>query len=125
MTTKELYDAIGGNYEVAFERLMSEKFISKYIVKFLRDHSYSDLMEEWNGNKDSEELFKKSHSLKGVCANLALDKLFDTVCVITDHFRAGEDNCVNNIEEYFEKLEVDYKASVALIEEFAVEHPIQ
>lgn len=123
MTVTELYEAIGGNYTAVLDRLMSEKFISKYIIKFVNDKSYTELMEEWNGEKREEELFKKAHTLKGVCANLALDKLFETISKITDHFRPGEEYKVDNIEQYFTRLQNDYDDTVKLINQFSEEHP--
>lgn len=118
MTVQELYDAIGGNYKEAEERLMSEKFITKYIVKYLDDHSYETLMEEWMGEKDEEKLFRAAHTLKGVCLNLALSNLSKIAEPITENYRPTNSFKRDDIEELFEELIKEQKKTVDLITEF-------
>lgn len=119
MTLNELYNAIGADYDEAMKRLVSERLISKYIVKFPEDGSYNELMECWKNGEDTDRLFRAAHTLKGVCLNLALVDLFEIVNVITDHFREGTGKQVDNIDEYFDKMEAQYNMMIELIKDFA------
>ena len=119
MTVEELYDSIGANYKEAIGRLVSEKFIAKYIVKFVDDTSYSELMNAWQSNDSQETIFRAAHTLKGVCLNLALEDLFETINVITEHFRPTGTQRVDNIEPYFDELEMKYNNMIEKIREYA------
>lgn len=119
MTVAELYDILGADYNEAVGRLMSEKLISKYIIKFLDDPSYARLMEVWKGDKNEEELFKAAHTLKGVGLNLALSNINQYVLPITENYRPKNSVKVDNVEELFDKLEKEYNISVMKIREFA------
>lgn len=121
MTIEELYESIGANYKDAIERLVSEKFITKYIIKFLEDDSYNNLMTAWKEHKSDEEMFRAAHTLKGVCLNFALDALFVPTNIITDHYRENGGHKVENLEEVFAELESVYNEMVVKIKEFAEE----
>ncbi len=118
MTVQELYNAIGGNYKEAEERLMSEKFISKYIVKYLDDKSFDNLISQWNGERNEELLFRAAHTLKGVCLNLALSNLSQIAEPITENFRPTGPTKADNIDELFDKLIAEQKKTVDLITEY-------
>lgn len=118
MTVQELYEAIGGNYKEAEERLMSEKFITKYIVKYLDDKSYESLMAEWNGGKNEEMLFRAAHTLKGVCLNLALTNLSKLAEPITENYRPTGPTKRDDINELFDELIKEQTKTVELIKEF-------
>lgn len=118
MTVQELYDAVGGNYKEAEERLMSEKFISKYIVKYLDDKSYDTLMSEWKGAQNEEQLFRAAHTLKGVCLNLALTNLSRYAEPITENYRPTGPTKIDNIGELFDKLAEEQEKTIELITEF-------
>lgn len=121
MTVEELYGSIGANYEDAIERLVSEKFITKYIIKFIDDDSYSNLITAWKENKSEDELFRAAHTLKGVCLNFALDALFTPTNIITDYYRPTGSKKVDNIEEVFKELEETYTEMIEKIKAFAAE----
>lgn len=121
MTIEELYESIGANYKDAIERLVSEKFITKYIIKFLEDDSYSNLMQAWKENKSDEEMFRAAHTLKGVCLNFALDSLFVPTNIITDHYREKGGHKVDNLDEVFTELESVYNEMIVKIRAFAEE----
>ena len=118
MTVKDLYDAIGANCAEAEERLMSDKFISKYIIKYAEDKSFEVLMDEWNGARDDEKLFRAAHTLKGVCLNLALDNLLKYAEPITEEYRPSNSNKTGNVDSLFEKLADEQKKTIELITEY-------
>ena len=119
MTIEELYNSIGANYSDAIERLVSEKFITKYIIKFLEDDSYNNLMQAQKENKSDEDMFRAAHTLKGVCLNFALDALFVPTNIITDHYRQTGGHRVDNVDEVFDELENVYNEMTEKIREFA------
>lgn len=118
MTLKECYDAMGGDYEGVFARLRSEKFLKKFATKFLTDKSYNNICTSLE-NKDFEEAFRASHTLKGVCQNLGFDRLYKSSHDLTEIFRAGKDNPdsidTNSLNELMKQVTEDYEVTVSAI----------
>ena len=44
MTLRECYAALGGDFEAVTSRFPNEKFVQKYLIKFLSDGSYDLLI---------------------------------------------------------------------------------
>lgn len=88
MTLKELYDAMGGDYEQAIKVLRVEKLIDKHIRKFPASDIFDGLVEGVK-SMDEEKLFESSHAIKGVCANLGLTKISSLASMICEEFRPG------------------------------------
>lgn len=122
MTVQELYDLIG-NYEEVKSRLMSDRIVAKFIVKFLNDPSYEQLMQAWD-QKNSEMIFKASHTLKGVCANLALSELYETANRIAEAYRPGQEQTQfrENMPDLMAALQSQYEKTVQAIQQFASEN---
>ena len=74
MTTQELYNQIGGSYDSAKKILQMDRLIGKFILKFLDEKSCAKLLNAYQAN-DPVGMFEGAHAMKGVCANLGLDKL--------------------------------------------------
>lgn len=111
MNLKECYSALGGNYESVLSRLMTEKLVNRFVLKFLNDASYENLV---NSLKDEniEEAFRAAHTLKGVCQNLSFDRLFESSNAITEVLRDGNITMANEI---LPKVELDYKQTIDAI----------
>ena len=111
MNLKECYSALGGNYESVLSRLMTEKLVNRFVLKFLNDASYENLV---NSLKDEniEEAFRAAHTLKGVCQNLSFDRLFESSNAITEVLRDGNITMANEI---LPKVESDYKQTIDAI----------
>ncbi len=111
MNLKECYSALGGNYESVLSRLMTEKLVNRFVLKFLNDASYENLV---NSLKDEniEEAFRAAHTLKGVCQNLSFDRLFESSNAITEVLRDGNITMANEI---LLKVELDYKQTIDAI----------
>lgn len=122
MTVQELYDLIG-NYEEVKSRLMSDRIVAKFIVKFLNDPSYEQLMQAWD-QKNGEMIFKASHTLKGVCANLALSELYETANRIAEAYRPGQEQTQfrENMPDLMAALQSQYEKTVQAIQQFASEN---
>lgn len=118
MTLKECYDTMGGDYEGVFARLRSEKFLKKFVTKFLTDKSYNNICTALE-NKDFEEAFRASHTLKGVCQNLGFDRLYKSSHDLTEIFRAGKDNPdsidTNSLNKLMKQVTEDYEITVSAI----------
>ena len=89
MNLVEFYEAVGGDYEDMHARLSKEESIKKYLKKFCDDAEYIGMMEGYEV-KDYTKVFKCSHSLKGVCANLCLTSLKEKISDICECVRGGE-----------------------------------
>ena len=88
MTVQELYQSIDGNYDAAKGILMMDKLITKFVIKFLDDKSYEKLANAWAA-RDVSGAFEGAHALKGVCANLGMNKLSGLASELAEEFRPG------------------------------------
>lgn len=111
MTVKECYDKIGADYEGVLQRFGSEGLIKKFALKFLDDASFQNLQEALK-NKDAEEAFRASHTLKGICANLGLDNLYKVSSDLTEQLRG---RILDGYEEKYQKVEEQYRLTVDTI----------
>lgn len=74
MTIIEFYEKIGGDYNNIKSRLMDDNIIKKFVLKFMNENTYNELMSAVEEN-NIEETILASHKLKGVTANLSFDRL--------------------------------------------------
>ncbi len=118
MTLKECYKAIGGNYADVVNRFGGERLVFKYIYKFLDDESYNLLIKSLE-DKDFEQAFRMVHTLKGICQNLSLTRLYDSCSLLTEELRGG---CGKNYLVYFNKLKLDYEEIIKIIKTFKKEN---
>lgn len=88
MELKEFYAAINGDYEGVTSRLRSEKMVRKFVLKFLNDSSYDNLVKGLE-EKNYEEAFRAAHTIKGICQNLGFTVLGDSSSRLTDALRNG------------------------------------
>ena len=88
MTLQELYTLIDGNYEQAQKIMKMDKLIDRYVRK-LKDSGIDQKLAEAGETMDPQQLFETAHAMKGVCANLGLDKLADAANEISEEFRPG------------------------------------
>lgn len=114
MTAKEFYETIGQNYEEVLERLAgSEALVLRFLKKFSTDKTFSELEKAMEA-RDIEMIFRQSHTLKGVAANLGLKPLFEHTQVLVEITRhCGSEG----IDEAFEKIKKDYEEIIRLIAE--------
>lgn len=88
MTLREFYAGIGGNYDEALKRLMSESFMLRFLGKFADGGDFAAMTEAIKA-ENWEDVFRYSHNLKGVCLNLELGRLAHTASAICDAVRGG------------------------------------
>lgn len=111
MTLQECYAAIGGDFEGVKGRLPSEKFIQKYVLKFLDDGSY-DLLVRSMEAENYEEAFRAAHTIKGVCQNLDFTRLYQSSSQLSEALRNG---CSPEAPALVEQVAEDYQQTVTAI----------
>lgn len=114
MTLQECYRKLGGDYESVVSRLMNDRIVQKFLLKFLDDGSYNVLIKSME-EKDYTEAFRAAHTIKGVCQNLGITRLGDSSSRLTEALRNGKElDCDGLLEE----VKIDYAQAVSVIKEF-------
>lgn len=114
MTPEEFYAKIGGSYEGALRRFRSDEKIKKFIKFFMADESYQSLCAAYDA-KDWDAVFKTSHTMKGVVANLEFTNLFNAASDVCENTRHGAPNA--DIDAQMERVHAEYKTVVDAIPE--------
>lgn len=114
MTVKECYDAMGANYEEIMGRLRTEERVKKFLLKVLKDKSY-DLLTTSMEERNIEEAFRAAHTIKGVCQNLSLTRLYESANELSEMLR-GRSEYGGDIEPVLEKVKEDYAQMIAQIQ---------
>lgn len=115
MTLEECYDKLHGDYIEAKNRLMNDKLIERFILKFPDDPSMGTLQEMVAaGNR--QEAFRAVHTLKGVAANLAFTQLFQDASNLTEQMRDLQHDADPKL---YGKLKATYEAVIGILREYA------
>ena len=113
MTVKECYDAMGADYEDVFGRLRKDERIQKFLMKVLNDQSFALLCNSLEA-RDMAEAFRAAHTLKGVCQNLSLTRLYESASEMSELLRnrqeSGED-----LEPILARVREDYEVTGSCI----------
>lgn len=117
MTLEEFYGLAGGDYRSAVSRLMNEKLVLKFLLKFPADDSFSSLKDSLEAG-DCKEAFRHVHTLKGVAYNLSLNALGDRASALCEDLRGGNPE---NAVGLFGLLEESYQTTVELIRRLEAE----
>ena len=111
MTIRECYGELGLDFDAVLSRLVNEKLVQKFALKFLDDPSFQNLKDALD-SKDVETAFRAAHTLKGVCLNLGFDNLYEVSFDITEKLRGRDtDGC----EELFAKVTEQYEKTTDAI----------
>lgn len=106
MTLQECYSLLGGNYEDALSRLMNERLVQKFLIRFIDDPTMDSLLLAVETH-DIEKSFVSAHTLKGVAANLALSSLHMRASELTEQLRnrmnEADPTLLNNLMEVYSK----------------------
>ena len=114
MTLQECYIALGGDYQEVRGRLPSDKFIQKFILKFLDDKSYELLLSSF-ANGEYEEAFRAAHTIKGMCQNLGFNTLQESSSQLTEALRSG---LTPEAGPLLDRVKQDYERTAAAIRSF-------
>ena len=111
MTIRECYGELGLDFDAVLSRLVNEKLVQKFALKFLDDPSFQNLKDALD-SKDVETAFRAAHTLKGVCLNLGFDNLYKPSEVLTEKLRGGE---IDGYEDMLAAVEAEYAKTVEAI----------
>ena len=114
MTLKECYAALEGDYESVMGRLPSEKFVQKFVLKFLNDGSY-DLLLRSMEEENYAEAFRAAHTIKGVCQNLDFTRLYRSSSELSEALRNG---FTPEAPALTEQVKADYQQTVEAIRSY-------
>jgi len=108
MTTREVYDSIGADFDGVMKRIPSEAIVTKFAKKFIDDPSFSQIKgfiiaKNWN------EAFRMAHTLKGTSLNLGFTKLATSASALTEAMRGGVP--LTDVSLY-NKVVVDYNETI-------------
>ena len=111
MTIFEGYIALGGDVTSDIYQSLSEKMLFKFLKKLTEDEQMQSL-EIAIGAKDRDNAYAAAHTLKGVALNLAISKLANPLCGLTDALRAG---FPQNADELFREVKTEFEYAVKVI----------
>ncbi len=113
MKIAEFYEKINANYNEVLDRMLGrEALVIKFLTKYSTDPSFSRLEEAVNGG-NVEEIFRASHTLKGVSSNLGLKPITDSTHILVELTRAGKSE---GIDALFADISKAYHDVLAMIE---------
>ena len=115
MTIRECYDELGLDFDAVLSRLVNEKLVQKFALKFLDDPSFQNLKDALD-SKDVETAFRAAHTLKGVCLNLGFDNLYPSSKDLTEPIRAGS---MDGYEDLFAEVEKEYNRTCEALRKVA------
>lgn len=112
MTAKELYIALDEDYNEVFDRIGNDKWIVKYLKKFTAE-DYVAILKKAIDDSQWEDLFKASHSLKGLALNLGLSKLAKSSSDLCEAVRHGAPTV--DVMPLFKEVESVYNTAIETI----------
>lgn len=117
MTTKEIYDELKEDYEDVLGRLRKPERVTTYLKRIVTDNYIENITTAYE-NKDYNNLFIVSHTLKGMALNIGLKQLSEKSSELCESVRDGEvkgdiDSLYDNLLKYYE----GFAAVVAKLEE--------
>ena len=113
MTTQEIYEQIGMDYDQILERFVDEDRLYKYMNKFVQEPSFARLqksMEEGNAT----QAFEAAHALKGICLTLGFGNLYIPVSKLTEQLRTGQ---MPENDETYQEVVAEYDRVIGMIRE--------
>lgn len=117
MTIEECYERMGGDYDQVLKRLPSAGLVKKFITKFLDDGSFAELNSAMEQG-DRELAFRAAHTLKGVSANLGLERLRRSASELTELLRPESQTVPPEAAVLLEQVRWDYQLTVDSIRAF-------
>lgn len=104
----------GADVEGTMGRFMgNESLYLKFLRKFPEDGTYDEMQKAYQAG-DVETVFRASHTIKGVTANLGLNPLMESVIPVVECCRKGQ----MPSEEDMKAVETCYFRMVDIIREF-------
>ena len=112
MELKEFCKNLGINYEENIARFAgNENIYIKFLKRLLEDNTYNNLKQAYS-QKSYEDIEKYAHMLKGLAANLGINRIFLLSNDIVQNVRQKEFNNINNL---YNKLTEEYELTLQMI----------
>jgi HPt (histidine-containing phosphotransfer) domain-containing protein len=115
MTLQGCYEAMGGDFADVMGRLRTEERILRFLRKVPEDPSY-DLLCASLDQRNMEEAFRAAHTMKGICQNLSLTKLYQSSSALTELLR-GRPDYNDQIVQAMEQVKTDYAEMAACVQQ--------
>ena len=105
--------------EQALKVMRKDKLVDRYIRKLL-DNDLCQTLVAAGDTMDETTLYESAHALKGVCANLGLDRIANAASEITEEFRPGNSRSFTDdeVKAKIAALDEDYRHVIACIEQY-------
>ena len=113
MTLDQFYRAAGGTAAEAAPRMGGADAIRRFLRLFPLDDSFPQLSEAL-GRGDVQAAFRAAHTLKGVAANLGLERLRALASDMTECLRSGD---LSGAQTRLAETETAYRQVLAALEE--------
>lgn len=106
---EQFFSSIGAKADAVVNRLGgSPELVVRFLSKFRSDSSFADLSAALAKN-DTDIAFRAVHTLKGVCANLGFDNLFEKASTVTELLRGGD---LDSAKLAFPELTEEYQKTI-------------
>lgn len=115
MKVQELYDKLHGDYAEACKRLINEKMVANFVLKFPSDPSMQQLRDAVAA-RDIETSFRAIHTLKSLSGVLSFTQLYKVSWDLTEQLRPRLDQANPKL---LELVEEEYKLCIDSIKEYA------
>ncbi|MCQ2172638.1 MAG: Hpt domain-containing protein [Bacteroidales bacterium] len=115
MTVQDLYNNLHGDFQEACKRLLNEKMVANFVLKFPADPSMQQLRDAVAAH-DIETSFRAIHTLKSVSGVLSFTQLYKVAWDLTEQLRPRLDEADPALLELVEK---EYAVCINAIKEFA------
>lgn len=120
MTIEKCYELIEGNYNDVVSRLMDEKRVEKYMLRFLDTKDFDDLTDGIN-SEDLKKAFLAAHTIKGIALNLGFTKYAESSSELCEYLRPLSVSDNNKLKNMYESVKNDYEKLVKVINQYKEE----
>lgn len=117
MELRQVYMQLDGDYDSVLARLGTDERIKKYLLKFLDKDMEAAVINALEA-EDYQTAFREAHNLKGVCANLNLDRLGHSSSELTDALRGGKPE--GDVSALVEAMKSDYQRTISAIKSISL-----
>ncbi len=109
----------GLDIDTFLKRVMgNEALVPVFVKKFAEDRNFEALKSAF-ANGDAKAAETASHTLKGMCGNLSLNRLYALFTEQVNYIRAGK---IKNAEEMMTEVTILYKNAIDGIDSFLKEN---